>query len=239
MALRQLKNNQEVLLYLVHFPDAMPHLPHCVNVLDPEETTRMQRFYSSPLQHHFALTRGSLRHILAQHLNIPAAQVHFEYTENGKPFLKNQALQFNLAHSGDYCVIALCLQDRIGVDIERCTHAHKPYYDIAKRFFTRQEYLTLAHCSIHEGEDLFYHLWTQKEAFLKAIGQGIAFGLDHFEVSTDKSKSFVKNIKDPLYADKVWSSQCFTKPEGYRVVVTKENTLTEIDTIIDNNIFFI
>ena len=228
MTSRRLKNNHEALLYLIHFPEAMSQLAECIQVLDSEEKTRMQRFYSDKLQHHFALTRGSLRHILAQHLDIPAAKINFEYTENGKPFLKNQALQFNLAHSGDYCVIALCLHDRIGVDIERCSHVHKPYYEIAKRFFTRQEYLALAHCSIHEGEDLFYHLWTQKEAFLKAIGQGIAFGLDHFEVSTDKSTAFVKNIQDLRYADKIWSSQGFTKPDGYRIVVTKENIMDAV-----------
>ncbi|MCX7123526.1 MAG: 4'-phosphopantetheinyl transferase superfamily protein [Gammaproteobacteria bacterium] len=229
MTFRELKRSSQVLLYLIHFPDALPKLADCIKTLDSEETARMQRFYSEKLQQHFALTRGSLRQILGQHLNLDPADIRFEYSEQGKPFLKNHALQFNLAHSGDYCVIALCLQDCIGVDIERCSHAHKPYYGIAKRFFTRQEFLALAHCSIHEGEDLFYHLWTQKEAFLKAIGQGIAFGLDHFEVSTDKSKAFVCNIQDPLFASKTWSSQSFTQPDGYRIVVTKENAMDQID----------
>ncbi len=228
MALRQFQNPGDVMLHLIRFADAMPQLSDCINSLNPEEKTRMQRFYSDKLQHQFALTRGSLRQILGQQLGLPPEKINFEYTEHGKPFLKNQALQFNLAHSGDYCVIALCLHDRIGVDIERCSHVHKPYYDIAKRFFTRAEYLALAHCSIHEGEDLFYHLWTQKEAFLKAIGQGIAFGLDHFEVSTDKSTAFVKNIKNPVLADKIWSSRCFIKPEGYRIVVTKENSMDQV-----------
>ncbi len=231
MAIQQLHNESEVLLYLIHFPDALPQLARHLQTLNAEETSRMQRFYSEKLQQHFALTRGSLRHILGQHLQCAPEKINFDYTEHGKPFLKNQPLQFNLAHSSDYCVIALCLKDRIGVDIERCSHVHKPYYDIAKRFFTRAEYLALAHCSIHEGEDLFYHLWTQKEAFLKAIAQGIAFGLNHFEVSTDKSQAFIKNIQDPHLAQQIWSSQSFTQPSGYRIVVTKENQLTQIHWI--------
>jgi 4'-phosphopantetheinyl transferase len=227
MAVRQLKEQGKVLLYLIHFPEAMNKLPACIATLNSEEQKRMQRFYTPQLQHHFALTRGHLRLILGTHLQIDPAALCFEYTDLGKPFLNNQDLQFNLAHSGDYGVIALCLNDRIGVDIERCSHVHKPYYDIAKRFFTRTEYLALAHCPIAESEDLFYHLWTQKEAFLKAIGQGIAFGLDHFEVSTDKSKAFVKNIRNPDLSQQIWSSQAFIKPDGYRIVVTKENQINQ------------
>ena len=219
----------QVQLHLIHFPEALAQLARCVETLSDDEITRMHRFYSAALQQNFALTRGALRLILAAQLHIPAAEITFEYTEQGKPFLPKQALQFNLAHSGDYCIIALCLNDRIGVDIERCSHPHKAYYDIAKRFFTPAEYRALSHCPLKDGETLFYHIWTQKEAFLKAIGQGIAFGLDHFEVATDFKQSWVKHIQDPLYAEVTWDSRAFQQPEGYRVVVTKENPIQEIN----------
>ncbi len=218
----------QVELHLIHFPEALAQLARCVATLSEDEITRMQRFYSPVLQQNFALTRGALRLILAAQLHLPTADLVFAYTEQGKPFLPNQNLQFNLAHSGDYCIIALCLNDRIGVDIERCSHPHKAYYDIAKRFFTPAEYRALSHCPLDEGERLFYHIWTQKEAFLKAIGQGIAFGMDHFEVATHLNQTWVNHIQDPLYAKLNWDSRAFSQPEGYRLVVTKENPIQEI-----------
>jgi 4'-phosphopantetheinyl transferase len=219
----------EVLLYLISLPTMARHREAFVSVLSPDEKERMQRFCSEKLQLHFALTRGSLRHILACHLSCAPAQVPLQYTALGKPFIEDEELHFNLSHSGDFGVVAIASKDLVGVDIERCESSNKPYYEIAKRFFTVTEFKALLHCPIREGEALFYYLWTQKEAFLKAIGEGLGFGLNCFEVSTDLNEAWVGSIQDERYRHRIWSSRSFMmSPPGYCVTCTKENEITSV-----------
>ena len=68
----------------------------------------------------------------------------------------------------------------------------------------------------------------QKEAFLKAIGKGITFGLDQFEVSIDLKQSYILDIQDPVYRNKTWTSQSFEHIPGYRLTLTKENAFGQL-----------
>lgn len=218
----------EVLLYLISLPNIARHRDAFVSVLSPDEVKRMQRFCSEKLQLNFALTRGGLRHILASHLGCSPAKVPLQYTALGKPFIEGVDLQFNLSHSGDFGVVAISSKDLVGVDIERCESSHKPYYEIAKRFFTVTEFKALLHSPIRDGEALFYYLWTQKEAFLKAIGEGLGFGLNCFEVSTDINEPWVNSIQDERYRHRIWSSRSVMSPPGYCTTCTKENEISSV-----------
>lgn len=218
----------EVLLYLISLPNMIPHRDTFVSVLSSDEVGRMRRFCSDQLQLNFALTRGSLRYILARHLGCSPAKVPLHYTALGKPFIKETTLQFNLSHSGDFGVVAVASKDLVGVDIERCESSHKPYYEIAKRFFTVTEFKALLHSPIRDGEALFYYLWTQKEAFLKTIGEGLGFGLNCFEVSTDLNNPWVASIQDERYRHRIWSSRSFMSPENYCTTCTKENEISAV-----------
>lgn len=212
-------------LHIIQLSKSQDRLAECQNILAADEQQRMQRFAMPLLQQKFALTRGMLRFTLAEYLNLPPQSLEFIYNDWGKPFLKQSSLQFNMAHSGDYCVIAVSPHHPVGVDIEQCINTRQPHLDIAQRFFTEAEYLAIKTAT--DSELLFFHIWTQKEAFLKAIGRGLSFGLDQFEVSTDLSIASVNNIKDPALNKHVWASQSFDCLAGYRLVVTQENYFNE------------
>lgn len=218
----------EVLLYLLYLPDFASEISNYTAILSEDEKVRMMRFQTRTLQVNFALTRGLLRSILAQHTQQRPQELALGYFSQGKPFIQNSSLHFNLAHSGDYCLIGISKEDMIGVDIERSHFSGKAYYDIAKRFFTPREYTALLHTPISQSEALFYHMWTQKESFLKAIGAGLSFGLDQFEVATQLEQASISEIQDQQYADRTWSSLGFSQPEGYRISLTKENTLNTV-----------
>ncbi len=55
--------------------------------------------------------------------------------------------------------------------------------DIACRYFSPVE--SAAYLSVADSEkpDTFFNCWTRKEAFIKAVGEGLSFPLDEFEVS--------------------------------------------------------
>lgn len=97
-----------------------------------------------------------------------------------KPYFNN-LIDFNISHSGEFVVCAICLTGKVGVDIEEI----KPVpFDELKMFFSNKE------CNkIEQAQDSavsFYRHWTQKEAFLKAIGMGLNVPINEVEILDDK-----------------------------------------------------
>lgn len=142
----------------------------------------------------------------------------------GKPYLENVSdLSFNLSHTGDYVTVAFS-SDEIGVDIERKRSANM---SVAHRFFTEEEWLYLQKiCEAHgEGEVLdraFVRLWTRKESYIKAVGEGMHLPLSDFCV-----------LSDCVDAEKNYHLRTWEDFEDYTIsVCTKDVTDAEI-TIID------
>jgi 4'-phosphopantetheinyl transferase len=108
------------------------------------------------------------------------------YGEHGKPALSQRFaasdLHFNVSHCEDVAVYAFSSGREIGIDVE-AVRAIPDADEIAKRFFSRREneaYLALDPLDKPLG---FFNCWTRKEAFIKALGDGLRYPLDRIEVS--------------------------------------------------------
>jgi 4'-phosphopantetheinyl transferase len=152
--------------------------------LSGDEQQRASRYLRQRDQRRFTLARGWLRTILGLYLKCDPRVVEFAYGPRGKPLLADSetGLRFNLAHSEEMAICAVTSNRWVGVDVE----AIRPMTEleqIARRFFCRGEVVRLL--SLHPVERLqgFFNCWTRKEAYLKATGQGVAAGLDQFEVT--------------------------------------------------------
>lgn len=99
---------------------------------------------------------------------------------HGKPALKSATLAFNLSHSGDAAAVALARGVEVGVDLETASRP-RSHARLAQRYFCASETQALAALAPHEREAAFLRLWTAKESVLKALGRGLAFGLDRLE----------------------------------------------------------
>jgi 4'-phosphopantetheinyl transferase len=133
----------------------------------------------------FARARVVLKRILAKYLGTMPDSVSFRYNEFGKPYLPIEAassLQFNLSHSHDLAVIAVCNDVEIGIDVEYPTDLE--YLDVARHFFAEAEihFLRTRAQDLREG---FFRIWTRKEACVKAVGSGLSIPLDGFDVLAD------------------------------------------------------
>jgi 4'-phosphopantetheinyl transferase len=155
-------------------------------MLSPEEQTRTARFHFERDRNRFAVGRGWLRQLLGQYLSAPPDRIKFEYGARGKPSLSPSAtsslLHFNLAHSGGLAVLALTRLCPVGIDVEQI----RPLNDvdaIAERFFSPRENISLQAVAAAQKTSAFFHLWTRKEAWLKATGEGIGESLNRVEVS--------------------------------------------------------
>lgn len=142
-------------------------------------------------------TEDFLRKILTHYLPISAYQIHFSKTKNGKPYLKDRRfrrLEFNVSHSHDMLVCAISYAQQLGVDIEY-KHRKNRLDEIAERYFHPQETQQLQALTEEEDRrDLFFRLWTSKEAYIKALGLTIG------TVSLDKiAFSYENNLIQALF----------------------------------------
>jgi 4'-phosphopantetheinyl transferase len=128
--------------------------------------------------------RAPLVAVLAAYLRLPGAQVQLEEATHGRPMLSaahGAAFDFNWSHSGDQALIAIGKAVSPGVDLERL-RPHPRALSIAERYFSPEETAALAALPEGQRDRAFLELWTAKEAVLKALGRGIAFGLHRLSI---------------------------------------------------------
>lgn len=126
-----------------------------------------------------ALAQRLLLHLLSAYAGRPVCSADLDTGEHGKPCLAGGP-GFNLSHSGNAAVVALAAGLELGVDLER-PGRRRPHAELARRFFCPREADAVAAAEGAAREALFLQLWTAKEAVLKALGRGLAFGLERLE----------------------------------------------------------
>ncbi len=154
--------------------------------LDETECQRWQRFRVARARRQFARCRAALRACLCARLGCQNDELAFGAAKYGKPFAKidgqaNDAA-FNVSHSGEHGLIAFGADGgRLGVDVEvrRARHTLRP---VSESVFGDRERDALAGLSGRDWYDLFFRLWTVKEALIKALGTGFSLNPRGFEV---------------------------------------------------------
>ena len=153
------------------------------NLLAPDERIRAARFVRAEDRRRYAVARGALRILIGRYEHIPPQQVQFVHNDFGKPLLFHKAdLHFNVSHSQELALLAFARGCLIGVDIEfrrPLTDAQ----DIAQHHFSASEYDIFRQLPETQKQEAFFNCWTRKEAFIKAIGEGLTHPLNTFDVT--------------------------------------------------------
>ena len=171
--------------------------------LSPEEYRHWHEIRQPGRQREYLLGRVLLRRLLAERLHCPAGSLAFHIGEHGKPMLCNHHWQFNLSHSGEWLVIALCEEGPLGVDIEMGLR-HRSILPLAKRFYAPSEYQWLNALPREEQHSAFYRLWSRKEAVLKAHGDGISAGLDKICFLPEQAWQLKNHLDNRHYEIRDW-----------------------------------
>lgn len=161
-------------------------------LLSDDEQIRADRFRFAQHRQRFIAGRGILRSLLSRYLQIKPDRLQFNYSETGKPFLKNQRLQFNVAHSQELALYAVALDHPVGVDLEQI-RAIADLDSLTQRFFTPNEHAAIAALSKSQQPHAFFRHWACKEAYLKATGDGLA-KLQELEIYLDANQAYLKRI---------------------------------------------
>jgi 4'-phosphopantetheinyl transferase len=180
------KSRAQIAVVVARLDVSAEALDACSALLSNAEHERARRFVFERDRRRFTVARARLRELLAARLGVRAAAVELEYGPHGKPVLAPplaaSGLCFNLSHAGELAAYAFSVGHEVGIDIEEVS-ATSHADDIAERFFSRGENKAYRALPETDRPQAFFLCWTRKEAFVKALGWGLGYALDSFDVS--------------------------------------------------------
>jgi 4'-phosphopantetheinyl transferase len=197
----------------------------CYEVLSPDERQRAAGFRVVRPRRNFVVTRGTLRSLAALYVRAEPQQLSFRYSEHGKPALDGPfEIRFNVSHTNGLALLAFVRTRNIGVDVEKieaATDARK----LAERFFSVRERSLLENLSGEELHAAFFRCWTRKEAYVKALGEGLSLPLHQFDVSVapDELQALLATRPDPSEASR-WMVRDLQTGPGYAAALAVAET---------------
>ena len=148
-------------------------LPPDRRALPPDEAARIARFLRPQDRHERKAAHGLLRHLLGGHLGRDPETIVLARDGNGRPFLPDRpALDLNLSHGGGWVAVGLSAGGRIGVDVEGSVRP-VDWDGIAPVFLHPAELDAYRGLPAGARARHALELWSVKEAFLKATGEGL------------------------------------------------------------------
>jgi 4'-phosphopantetheinyl transferase len=193
--------------------------------LSDAERLRASRFVFERDRRRFIVGRARLRHLLASRLGVEPDAIELAYGPQGKPGLARRFatdLCFNLSHSEGLAVYGFSCGRDIGVDVERVREL-RDADDIAARFFSRSENAAYRALAPRDKPLGFFNCWTRKEAFIKALGEGLSHPLDRFDValSPDEPARILRVGNTPGH-DCGWRLESFSPAAGFVAAVVTQ-----------------
>jgi 4'-phosphopantetheinyl transferase len=161
-------------------------------MLSPQESERMQRLHLESGRRQFALTRALQRRVLSAYAaDVAPVEWRFQISAEGRPSLAppfdRLGLHFNIAHTEGLVAMAVCRHACVGVDAEKLGRAPLA---VVERYFSAAEASQLRALPPDAQPRRFVQLWTLKEAYLKAVGRGLAGGLGRMSFHFDATGQF-------------------------------------------------
>ncbi|NJD01078.1 MAG: 4'-phosphopantetheinyl transferase superfamily protein [Ruminiclostridium sp.] len=169
-------------IYAIGIPEKniqLKYFNECLQYVDKQKQVEIKRYVRHEDAQRVLMADILIRTIICGKLKIKNKEISFGSNEYGKPFLIGaENFHFNNSHSGEWVVCAI--DDLpIGIDVEMIQSID---FDIAERFFSKEEYKDFLSKDESEKLPYFYDLWTLKESYIKAVGKGLSIPLDTFSI---------------------------------------------------------
>jgi len=195
--------------------------------LKREERDQADRFLREIDRTRFVLTRSMLRRLLAEYVHTTPECIQFSQGFHGKPELAGEPrcpVRFNVSHSGARAAMAFALQHEVGVDIEQHSSSLN-WQIISRQFFSPMECRVLESIPVDQRVGAFFDTWTRKESFIKAVGNGLSYGLDSFCVQGVGEPALLVAPVEDLSR---WWMGCFDAGSDYSAAVSVRRSANDV-----------
>ena len=177
-------------------------------VLSPDEHERAGRLLSEYKRTRFIAGRSTLRRLLGQYLNEKPQALVFRYGPHGKPALATRtsstALTFNFSHSENLALLAVAAARKVGIDIEN-RHRDISVDLFAQHILCENEADALQRLPAERHKQALLTTWTRKEAYVKALGIGLARSMKTFSVGIDDDETTVRRLENTDGEPQIWT----------------------------------
>ena len=176
----------EIHVWRINLLCPLAEIARLQNVLSAAEKKQSARYHFAHDQRRFIVRRAVLRQLLAAQLGLHPEEIKIDSANFQKPKIaatqNSDGLRFSSSHSADWALIALAQNRDVGVDVEQ----HRPLPDagdLVRNSFSDFEIAEFERLPEPARTEGFFNCWTRKEAFVKAIGLGLAYSLKKFSVT--------------------------------------------------------
>ena len=206
-------NDGKVHVWRADLPDFADKESELFRLLSVDEQQRADKYHFEKDRLSFVIRRGMLRVILASYLDQHPAQIGFKYNNFNKPALEvNTQIFFNASSSQNVAIVAVTPEKRIGVDIEFLDEKF-PKMEIAERYFSPDEVSSIRDLPRELQTAAFFECWTKKEAYVKAIGDGMSHPLPNLVISSKEPDSL--SVDSLCKEARGWSITSFVPETNY------------------------
>ncbi len=148
-----------------------------INISLPNSTTAdIASSQTVPNPEYFLIQRQIARALIARYAHLDASFIKIQKTKTGALEIYPQTgLYISLSHRGGITAFALSTHP-IGIDLE----IHDTKIDIPWNVLHTFERTRIERADTSKRMNIFYQIWTSKEACVKALGLGFAIAPDSF-----------------------------------------------------------
>lgn len=205
----------KIIIYKIYLPALTDLLLQTNALLSADELERGRQFKFVRDQNCYLICRVAMRLLLSHYLTCPANELRFNYNDHGKPMLDQ--LAFNLSHSGYWAVLAIGGNVDVGVDVEH-EDRRSVSLSLVRACFSDKEFSDFQLLAPEQQPTAFFHVWTCKEALIKAIGHGVPFGLANISINVENNEVPALQSIDGDQAES-WQLRHFLVATGYHAAV--------------------
>lgn len=165
----------------------------------------------------YAASRVLLKSAAGAVLGGDPEALELAYGPTGRPYLRGcDQIDISLSHTDDLLLVGLTTRGLIGVDAER---TDRPMYGsgLGRHVCTPYELVMLRSLPEEERNHSLVRLWTLKEAYSKAIGQGMHFRFTEFGFGPDGKPVRVQRPDGTIGTGREWAFRTFVLDSGYSV----------------------
>ncbi len=195
------------------------------SILSPNERARADGFRAVRDRARFVAARSTLRRILARYIGERPEHLRFFYGPWGKPRLepaaRAQRIEFNVSHSGELALYAIADGRRLGVDVETIVPVTENDERLSRSWLSEQELGEMSTMDASARTRRLYSLWTRKEAYLKARGEGLSLAPDRVRVPRDSVGGSFESAFESGAAQR-WSLRELEAGPGYAAALAVE-----------------
>ncbi|WP_104814708.1 4'-phosphopantetheinyl transferase superfamily protein [Kitasatospora sp. MMS16-BH015] len=187
------------------------------------EWARHGAFDSPAERERFAASRRFLKHAAAAVVGGVPEQLELAHRPSGGLHVRGVGrLAVSLSHTEELLVVAVSRRGQLGTDVERGDReVHEATAAITCSPYERSAVRELAP---DERGPALLRLWTLKEAYTKAIGQGMRFPFTQFGFDLDGERPRLCWPDGRPRQGGSWHVETHEVPEGYRISVAVAET---------------